>query len=320
MEFRLCEHTLFEFGDTCVRRSWATLFPASVVVLSLVTPTLRLKCLQKAFSSLTSHLSPLITLSEAEFLCTASSKTAVTTNAISVPSIRRTWRTVLLTSIALVEMLTWFGLAAFMAAVEGPMGHAAILFLVTAATWAYALAASMIIPLTTLRYDLVTLMAVELLSEILVASGSLYDISIGSPVPPSLHIVAHVLNLGAVTTILSALLTLPMNNPSCCVRFSEIGRSISPEDYTTSWSWITISWISPLIERGSRAMLNEDDIWSLSPTMQSRVIYSRFSQIRCTNLLRRIWTANSMDIIFDFLLSTASFQLIVLFHAHGISR
>ncbi|KIJ91365.1 hypothetical protein K443DRAFT_489956 [Laccaria amethystina LaAM-08-1] len=53
----------------------------------------------------------------------------------------------------------------------------------------------------------------------------------------------------------------------------------------------------PLVDFGSDTTLNEGDVWNLSPTMQSRPIFVKFSTIPQSILLRRLWTANLLDLI-----------------------
>lgn len=80
------------------------------------------------------------------------------------------------------------------------------------------------------------------------------------------------------------------------------------------WEWITFSWVYPLITRGSNMTMSEDDVWKLSPTQQSRPVFIKFSTIMCvyimlrgdhllmlnvsrSSLLRRLWAANSQDLM-----------------------
>ncbi|KAF5385782.1 hypothetical protein D9615_002209 [Tricholomella constricta] len=57
---------------------------------------------------------------------------------------------------------------------------------------------------------------------------------------------------------------------------------------------------------GHDTTLNEKDIWALSPTMQSRPIFMKFVNIHHSSLLRRLWAANSLDLLLDFLLTFVS--------------
>ena len=81
---------------------------------------------------------------------------------------------------------------------------------------------------------------------------------------------------------------------------------MSPEDYTSLWGWASFLWVKPLIDKGTYETLNEDDVWNLSPTMQARAIYKKFSSMKKPTLLRWLWAANSMDLILDFSLTYIS--------------
>ena len=80
------------------------------------------------------------------------------------------------------------------------------------------------------------------------------------------------------------------------------GQSVTPEDYTSLWGWVTFFWVKPLVDLGRDTTLNETDVWNLSPTMQSRPIFVKFSAIAQSTLLRRLWTANSLDLMYTVLL------------------
>lgn len=80
---------------------------------------------------------------------------------------------------------------------------------------------------------------------------------------------------------------------------------MSPEDYTSVWGWASFRWVLPLYEKGN---LNEEDVWPLSPIMQARPLYIKFSRTS-GSLMRRLWASNSLDIILDFVLTMASVVL-----------
>ena len=84
------------------------------------------------------------------------------------------------------------------------------------------------------------------------------------------------------------------------------GASDSPEDYTTLFGWLTFSWVAPLIVKGTNTTLNEPDVWNVSPTMQARPLYMKFSATYRNTLLRRLWAANSLDLLLDFGLTYVS--------------
>lgn len=81
---------------------------------------------------------------------------------------------------------------------------------------------------------------------------------------------------------------------------------MSPEDYTSVWGWASFLWVKPLIDRGTYQTLSEDDVCNMSPTMQARSVYKKFSSVKKPTLLRWLWTANSLDLILDFVLTYVS--------------
>jgi hypothetical protein len=102
---------------------------------------------------------------------------------------------------------------------------------------------------------------------------------------------------------------MPLDIPSSKVNKDEVGRTVSPEDYCTLWQWISFHWVEPLIKKGTYTTLNEDDVWKLSPTNRSRPLFLIFSERRNLRLLRRIWDANSLDLILDFVITLVSVLL-----------
>lgn len=73
---------------------------------------------------------------------------------------------------------------------------------------------------------------------------------------------------------------------------------MSPDDYTSVFGWITFNWVRPLIQRGRYTTLSEDDVWNLSVTLRSKPVFTRFSDMKQPSLLKQIWLANSLDLMF----------------------
>ncbi len=61
----------------------------------------------------------------------------------------------------------------------------------------------------------------------------------------------------------------------------------------------------PLLENGTYNTLNEVDVWQLSPRLQARPVHIKFSR-STGKLLKRIWDANRLDLILDFVLTYLS--------------
>ncbi|EAU87480.2 ATP-binding cassette transporter [Coprinopsis cinerea okayama7 len=89
-------------------------------------------------------------------------------------------------------------------------------------------------------------------------------------------------DLVSALVCLGVCLSLPLNVPSGRVDVGRIGTSpgLSPEDYTTLFSWLTFSWVYPLVQSGRHKTLNEEDVWELSWGLRSRVVWGVFSRIR----------------------------------------
>lgn len=73
---------------------------------------------------------------------------------------------------------------------------------------------------------------------------------------------------------------------------------MSPEDYTPLWKWISFAWIYPLIKKaryrglittpsaylilqGTYTTLSDKDVFQLSPNLQSRPVFIKFSSLKC---------------------------------------
>ena len=77
------------------------------------------------------------------------------------------------------------------------------------------------------------------------------------------------------------------------------------------------TWISPLMQLGSRTnyVLQESDVWNLSPTMRSKAVYTKFTGLQLIEsskvppILRRLWIANRHDILIDLSLTYVGIAL-----------
>ncbi|QRV85046.1 ABC transporter transmembrane region [Ceratobasidium sp. AG-Ba] len=108
-----------------------------------------------------------------------------------------------------------------------------------------------------------------------------------------------------------------MGVPSGHVDATQIGWSVSPEDFTTLWGWITFSWVEPLLRRGSSKELEESDVWRLSSTLRSKPLFTAFSSIKSPSLPSSSWgttwtlathlvRANSRDLVMEAILTVCS--------------
>ncbi len=49
--------------------------------------------------------------------------------------------------------------------------------------------------------------------------------------------------------------------------------------------------------QGTESALNEDDVWEVSPHHRAAPLLFRFASVKGKTLLRRIWDANSFDLM-----------------------
>ncbi|KAI5116711.1 hypothetical protein M0805_003223 [Coniferiporia weirii] len=307
----------FDWADPCVRASWAAFAPTGLVLvfLALHIP------LPAFLRLLASPFRLFLTLREAEALDTDEKTPLVpeqpptessSGDAVRVPL----WLTLVLTAVGLLETGAWLSVGTYLLAIDHEQVDLAgsLRAIATAFSWLYAALVPLVRPSATPTSSLFSLYLLHLIGGTLLLGGALLDARVGSaPLPSTPALIGYALNLGAVTLLLLVQLSRPLALPSSAVDKTEIGNRVSPEDYTTLWGWVSFGWIVPLVRRGTYNTLNEDDVWALSVTMRSRPVFRKFAALQEGSLTWRIWHANSLDIILDFVLTFVS----VLFNYSG---
>ncbi|KAH7882505.1 hypothetical protein F5I97DRAFT_1905629 [Phlebopus sp. FC_14] len=327
MVFQLCHEGSdpgpgpFDFSNACVRASWSALFPAVLVGLlclfsvpfPLPKPLRNLACRIKApFQSF-------LTLQEAEALDAAAlaaekldrdnvvDSTTIFSFAPAVNHAVPLWRTVALAFVALVPALLWIAAGAYSLVTDKEHIWTGICTVLVGASWLYGVCKPVFWPRATVHLDLFALYVVHLVFGVLLLGGTMYEYTIFHvPFPNKIRFAALITNLVAITAELTLVSTMPFQLPSERIKKEDIYVKYSPEDYTTIFEWMTFSWVYPLIKRGTNMMMNEDDVWNLSPTAQSRPVFTKFTMITRPSLLFHLLWANSLDIILDFLLTVVS--------------
>ncbi|KAF7307832.1 ABC bile acid [Mycena kentingensis (nom. inval.)] len=204
------------------------------------------------------------------------------------------WRTVVLASVGLMEALVWVARGSFLLISNAAFRDAASHFCVASA-WLYTAGRPVFRPTATVPFDILTLY----LALVLAGGVQLVErVSDGSAIP----LVASVLNLAVLAIVLAVVLGMPL----AMAPIREQGTRISLEHYTSLGRWLTFSWVYPLIRKGRKEELVEDDVWELSPTFRSRPLFEKFSSLPGVSLLRRLWLANSLDMILTFVLALLS--------------
>ncbi|KAJ7662919.1 multidrug resistance-associated ABC transporter [Mycena rosella] len=291
----------FEFGDPCVRSSWSALLPIlAVVALSLSALPIRLPAAIKA------PFAPYITLHEAEALDLQ--RESVGDAHIDVPEAVSRGRSFVFAFAGLLQSLAWLTSAAFYFFTAEPFEVWSFTRrLLVALSWLYVTVRPIAAPSATAPYDLFLIFILHTVGGVLLLGGHLFDYGVGeAPLPPTPILIALSANLALVLVLLCVTVQMPMNLPSTRVKKEDIGRSVSPEDYTKLWGWITFNWVYPLVKHGTNETLDDKDVWGLSPTMQSRPVFVKFQSITSATLLRRLVAASSLDLILDFVFTVLS--------------
>ncbi|KAJ2929604.1 hypothetical protein H1R20_g7490, partial [Candolleomyces eurysporus] len=303
-----CPHatSAIDFSDSCIRDAWSSLTPAAIVSLFILVSLLRriLANHQVVPESVKRPFRPFLTVEEAEALEGDEEDFKPSTET------KPTWRTVLFTVVGLLQTLVWLGLASFHFYTDSPKKYilGGLFPLLVACSWLYTSLRPVVRPSLTPQYDVLAVYVALLCGCVLKLGGALYH---SRWVP--LDWIAAWLNALGLVVVLSAILSMPLNVPSRRVDKEEIGKSLSPEDYTTVFGWVTFSWVYPLIRRGRYSTLNEDDVWNLSVTLRSKPTFAKFDELKQPSLLKQLWLANSQDLILDFALTFVS----VLFQYSG---
>ncbi|KAF7340568.1 ABC bile acid [Mycena sanguinolenta] len=300
----VCGYTgLLDVRDACVRRTWSALFP-TVLVLAfcaikfhppLPAPITRLvRAVQAPFKEF-------LTLPEAEGFLSADVDAVEDVSRYNIP----VWRPVLVL-IGAAQCVAWTGVAAFDIITDNPLWAAFCAFFLSW-TWLYTAVRAGTHRTATPPYDLFALYIVYFVAAVVELAGHLFEWSVdGVPLPGTAVLFGVLLNVASTLGVLLAVLSMPLNVPSGRTPVADIGVTVTPEDYTPLWKWISFSWIYPLIKKGTYTTLNDKDVFNLSPNIQSRPVFIKFSSLSKPTLIQKLWVANSLDIIVDFTLTLVS--------------
>ncbi|RWA09284.1 hypothetical protein EKO27_g5815 [Xylaria grammica] len=118
----------------------------------------------------------------------------------------------------------------------------------------------------------------------------------------------HILRIAALGIELAALLVIlamPMRDPVLDTTGIAGGGSPtselrSPEDNLSLLQFMTVSWLSPLISRGYKNQLNDEDVWFLPYEFQHKQLHMLFRELKGPVWVRLI-LANGLDL---FIIST----------------
>lgn len=115
----------------------------------------------------------------------------------------------------------------------------------------------------------------------------------------------NIVHVGAVGIALAALLvilSMPLRDPDldptgiADSHYPPTSQLRSPEDNLSLWQFMTVSWMSPLISRGYKNRLNDEDVWFLPYDFQHERLHLLFRDLK-GSIIKRLILANGLDLI-----------------------
>ncbi|KAJ7686358.1 P-loop containing nucleoside triphosphate hydrolase protein [Mycena rosella] len=279
----------FDLASPCVRGLWSATVPAFVVLGFCALAVLRRLLpppVRRLLVFLTKPFTPYMTVEEAQVLNLG--HPLAQNDLVESTTGRR--HSLFLAVVGLLEVYLWGGqiILSLLSGDTDDMPRR-VQSLVIALTWLYTVTKTIIHPCATVPFDLLTIYVLHGAGGIFMLGGYLFDYAVEQTAFPSRILTAGLCaNMIIILCLLYVVVRLPVTLPPRGTTAAEMGKSVSPEDYTLFWSMVTFSWIYPLIKHGINATLNEADVWSLSPTLQF------------ASLLRRIWATAYQDLTLDF--------------------
>ncbi|KZT57684.1 hypothetical protein CALCODRAFT_273206 [Calocera cornea HHB12733] len=294
--------------DPFLRGLLACVVPATVVSFYLLVSIPWPKPIRTAARYVTAPFDSFVTLPEAKAILkgeTVSANEAIGQTEPRPP----VWKTVVLAILALTESLGWIGVGTY-GIVFCTRSHDSVAIwsiafaFVKVLPWLYATITPLIRPQATAPYDLFALYLTFVATAAINVGAQLFILSAyGTPLPPWWIFALSVADLVIPVLSIGVVLSMPIALPADEDEKKEIGKTISPEDYTSLYGWVTFAWVGPLVWKGRKKTLNEEDVWSFSPTLQSQPLFEKYRAMRKSTTLRSLFAANSLDLILDCILS-----------------
>lgn len=192
---------------SCIRGYWASAIPFGFLIL---VPPLRV---------LAKHLRPksYLTLEEAEALIPAEDD--VGEDAAAAAPL---WRTLLLSTVSLLQCSAWIAAATYTIAVSPADIWNGVSHFLMATTWLYAGLRPIVKPLISFPYDLLVLFCLHLTCSTVVFVGYLYDSYVLAASLEAFTVAGNVLNIVAITVVLTVVMNMPLAVPSKRIRKEDI--------------------------------------------------------------------------------------------------
>ncbi|KAI0012108.1 canalicular multispecific organic anion transporter 1 [Xylariaceae sp. FL0662B] len=114
--------------------------------------------------------------------------------------------------------------------------------------------------------------------------------------------IVHVAGVGVALAAIVVIFSMPMRDSA--LGTADIASSQrpptfmlrSPEDNLSLWQFMTVSWMVPLISRGYKNRLNDEDVWSLPYDFQHERLHLLFRDLK-GSIIKRLLAANGFDLI-----------------------
>ncbi|KAF9007209.1 multidrug resistance-associated ABC transporter [Cyathus striatus] len=303
--------SFFDFTDSCTRALWISTLPAALVVLICIF-SVRLPLpgpLRNAVEAAKAPFRAFLTLDEAEALIGDDRGDIEGDVNVEEKAEAPPWKTSTIVIVGLLQALFNAVFAVMIYITNGisssPHSITHYFFLLLSMSWLYTSARGMLKPFSTAPLDLFAVYLVLFAGTLMHIGGVLYEYQVHNNKIERFAIVVIGAQFASIILVLGVVLSMPLAVPSPRLK-KEIGKTVSTEDYTSLWGWITFSWVKPLVDKGRNTTLNEDDVWNLSPTMQSKPVFIKFAETARPTLLRQLWASNSFDLILDISLTHVS--------------
>ncbi|KAF9471234.1 hypothetical protein BDN70DRAFT_888357 [Pholiota conissans] len=259
---KLCDdYGPFDFRSPCIRASWSAFLPAALVFALCFCSVPIPRPVQHLIGILRAPFKSFLTLHEAEAvdvtaeLGEATLEDEDTTDLVKAPKVIPVWRTVVFAFVGMLQAFYWVADGAYRLYNDRLNVWSGVFSFLVAISWTYTIVRPIARPTATPPYDMFAIYLVMFFAAILQLGGVWFDHNIlAIPYPSAFTIAGLIANLLTVFALLTVVLSMPLAIPSNRVDKAEIGRSVSPEDYTSLWGWISFSWVYPLIHRVSVLM------------------------------------------------------------------
>ena len=216
----VCSGTdLTSLSDACIRSFWAAILPFAFICLLLVS---RVQPIPTLLCILEKPLQTFLSLPEAEALLYGEDDALVQEN--SGENVVPLWRTLVLSTVALVESVLWVSIGCYSLIVNPDDLWAGVHDFLIAITWFYAALRPITRPTATAPSDLFVLLSLHMILGSLVFFGHIYDHYVFAVPLPSPVMVACIFNLVAAIAVFVVVMNMPLEIPSKYVKKEEIVR------------------------------------------------------------------------------------------------